>query len=124
MTNTKNAMRTLAVFAVAAGLSTAAFAVADSQISVSAGQNAATTVASVNVGDLNLTQHADRMALQARLASAVRSVCTANGRMPSDIGCSSDAAADAGRQAQSLIAQANSHQAVASRAVITVHGAN
>jgi UrcA family protein len=122
MINHKSAARTLTALAFVAGLSTAAFA-ADSQISVSAGQNPNTNVATVNITDLDLTQHAGQMALHARLALAVREVCTSNNHMPSDIGCSSDAAADANRQAQALIAKANSHQAVAVNSV-TVHGAN
>jgi hypothetical protein len=41
-----------------------------------------------------------------------------------DLGCAGDAGATAKKQAEALIATANSHQAVAVHSATSVHGAN
>lgn len=115
--------------ALAASLSGAAMAANNEVISVSAvTTDPDTKIASVKIADLDLTRRAAQLELQARLASAVREVCTFGGdrgpRLPVDRGCSGDAAADATRQAQAIIAMAGNQQSASTMpAVVTVHGA-
>jgi len=115
--------------AIAATLSGAAMAANTDMISVSAATtDPDTKIASVKVADLDLTRQAAQAELHARLASAVREVCTFGGdrgpRLPVDRGCSGDARADAERQAQAIIAMAANHQSASTMpAVVTVHGA-
>lgn len=104
--------RSLIAIVLAAGLSTAAFASAADQISVSAKTDDGNTqIATISITDLDLSRPAAQAELRARLATAVREVCTFGGdrgpRMPVDKGCTGDARVDAARQAKAVIAMAS-----------------
>lgn len=118
----------LMAIAFAATLSGAAMAANNDLISVSASTTDPNTqIANVKIADLDLTSAVAQRALHARLASAVREVCTFGGdrgpRLPVDRGCAGDAAWDAEYQARAMIAMAGSHRsATAMPVAMTVRG--
>lgn len=119
----------LVAVVLAATLSSAAMAAPNDLISVSASPTDSNSkIARVKIADLDLRNVAGQFALRSRLASAVREVCTFGGdrgpRLPVDRGCSGDAAADAERQARTLIAMAASgnQSASAMPATVALHG--
>lgn len=121
----------LVAIVLAATLSSAAMAATPNDlISVSASPtDSDSRIASIKIADLDLRSQTGQIALRARLASAVREVCTFGGdrgpRLPVDRGCAGDAAADAEQQARSIIAMATSGNASASAmpATVALHGA-
>lgn len=118
----------LVAIVLAATLSSAAIAAHNDLISVSASPtDSDSKIASVKIADLDLRNPAGQVALRARLASAVREVCTFGGdrgpRLPVDRGCAGDAAASAEQQAQTIIAMAASQpSASAMPGSVTLHG--
>lgn len=119
----------LVAIALAASLSTAAMAAHDDLISVSASPvDSNSKIANVKIADLDLRSAAGQKALHARLATAVREVCTFGGdrgpRLPVDRGCAGDAAASAEEQARNVIAMAaNGNQsASAMPKTVALHG--
>ncbi|SDC22406.1 UrcA family protein [Sphingomonas sp. YR710] len=119
----------LVAIVLAATLSAAAIAAHDDLISVSASPvDSNSKIANVKIADLDLRSAVGRKSLHARLAMAVREVCTFGGdrgpRLPADSGCTGDAAASAEKQARSVIAMAtNGNQSASTMpATVALHG--